>query len=200
MHEQHWPSRRRRVRTIFMVVIGAVIVAAIERGTAQSKNQNVLPAPTYSSTENILLPIVEGSSQPRNPHSRTLIARISVPTANIQNLGVTLGTDQTTLGTGLAGAYPWSGPGQTGRWAMAGHRIGAGGPFRNLDEVKVGDAILVSANLMKYTYRVTSVREVEPTDLSVLDGSADNAEIVLITCTPISTFSKRLIVTGVLEN
>ena len=200
MHEQQWPSRSRRVRTIIMVFIGVVVVAIIERGSSQNKNQNVLPNPSYSADEKILLPIVEVSSQPNNPRSRSLIARISVPSANIKNLGVTLGTDQTTLGTGLAGAYPWSGPGQTGAWAMAGHRIGAGGPFRNLDAVKVGDTISVSANLMNFTYRVTTVREVAPTDLSVLDGSADKSEIVLITCTPVPTFAKRLVVTGVLEN
>ena len=183
-----------------MVFVGVVVVAVIERGTSKSTTQNALPNPTYSAPDKILLPIVEATSQPRNPHSRSLLARISIPSANVKNLGVTLGTDQETLATGLAGAYPWSGPGQTGVWAMAGHRIGAGGPFRDLDAVKVNDTISVSANLMNFTYRVTSVREVEPTDLSVLDGFADKSEIVLITCTPISTFTKRLVVRGVLEN
>lgn len=125
-----------------------------------------------------------------------LIGTLWVPSAEISGLGITRGVDQATLDTGLAGAYEWSGPGETGVFAMAAHRIGAGAPFWHLNQTHVGDYITVKADKHHYVYQVTSVQEVSPSDVSVLNGSADKSEIVLITCTPIPEFTKRLVITG----
>jgi sortase A len=125
-----------------------------------------------------------------------IIGTLSVPTARISGLGITRGVDQATLDTGLAGAYEWSGPGETGVFAMAAHRIGAGAPFGSLNKTQVGDYITVTADTHNYVYQVTRVQEVSPNDVSVLNGSADKSEIVLITCTPIPEFTKRLVVTA----
>lgn len=158
------------------------------------------PQPSISSAVPTLPKLDTREGVAPKPTTTTLehkiIGTLSVPAAQIVGLGITRGIDDSTLDTGLAGAYEWSGPGETGVFAMAGHRIGAGGPFRYLNQIHVGDSITVRSERHEYTYRTTRVQEVSPTDVSVLNGSADKSEIVLITCTPIPAFTKRLVVTG----
>ena len=192
--------RRRRNRTVLMFILGIVIVGIIDKGSQRLSQPNPSLSPSATTSSKDLAPIAESSSAPQPIRNRTLIGRLSIASAKINKLGITLGTDQQTLDTGLAGAYEWSGPGQTGVFAMAGHRLGAGGPFRHLDAVSVGDMIEISANLMNFHYRVTSVGEVDASDTSVLDGPADRAQIALITCTPMYDFSRRLVVIGELTD
>ena len=45
-------------------------------------------------------------------------------------------------------------PGQVGNFAVAGHRVGKGEPFLNLDQVKAGDAIVVETETTWYVYCV----------------------------------------------
>ena len=45
-------------------------------------------------------------------------------------------------------------PGQTGDFAVAGHRVGKGEPFLNLDQIKAGDAIVVETETTWYVYCV----------------------------------------------
>ena len=45
-------------------------------------------------------------------------------------------------------------PGQVGNFAMAGHRVGKGEPFLNLDKLKPGDAVVVETKSFWYVYRV----------------------------------------------
>ena len=86
-------------------------------------------------------------------------------------------------------------------FSISAHRVGAGGPFLNLDKMKTDDSITVTDdNGMEFSYRVTSIEIVEPDDISVLKGPKDESRLVLITCTPIETYADRLVVTAVLEN
>lgn len=45
-------------------------------------------------------------------------------------------------------------PGQIGNFAMAGHRVGKGEPFLNLDQLVPGDAVVVQTASYWYVYRV----------------------------------------------
>lgn len=66
-----------------------------------------------------------------------------------------------------------------------------------LDEIEVGDDIYVERADHTYRYVVTEKFVVEPADTRVLDATSD-AQIILITCTPIRVATHRLIVKGVL--
>ncbi|NJL94739.1 MAG: sortase [Anaerolineae bacterium] len=67
---------------------------------------------------------------------------------------------------------------------LAGHvelvdgRVGA---FGQLDKMVVGDEIVLTEQGREYRYRVTEIREVEPTDLSVVYPTATE-RLTLITC------------------
>jgi sortase A len=45
-------------------------------------------------------------------------------------------------------------PGQVGNFAVAGHRVGKGEPFLNLDKLQSGDAVIVETKTEWYVYRV----------------------------------------------
>jgi sortase A len=87
-------------------------------------------------------------------------------------------------------AYPWE---ESGRVAIAGHRTTYGQPFWSLDELRRGDLIRVVTEFGRFDYRVTRLREVLPTDGWVLEQT-DRPTLVLTTCTPRFTASRRLIV------
>ncbi len=96
-------------------------------------------------------------------------------------------------------------PGQTGNFAVAGHRVTAGNPFWSLPSMKDGDLVYIQTRLNNYTYRVTGKKMVAPTDTAVLDPVPGHPRqrptqrmITLITCDPAWTGTHRVIVTGVL--
>jgi sortase A len=60
-------------------------------------------------------------------------------------------------------------PGQVGNFAIAGHRVGKGEPFLNLDHLKPGDAVIIQTATDWYVYKVLG---------SVATGSL-NAETVV---------------------
>ena len=96
-------------------------------------------------------------------------------------------------------------PGQVGNFAVAGHRVTAGNPFWSLPSLRSGDLVYIQTKLDNFTYRVTTEKQVLPTDVGVLDPvpghpgqRAVQRLITLITCNPAWTGTHRVIVTGVL--
>jgi sortase A len=114
-------------------------------------------------------------------------------------------------------------PGQVGNFAVAGHRVGKGEPFLNLDRLVPGDAIIVETKSQWYVYRVKgatsppdlSVRGadgvpgrevVNPTDGSVLLPVPDHPGVqateslmTMTTCDPKFTAEHRMIVYAALD-
>lgn len=92
-------------------------------------------------------------------------------------------------------------PGELGNAAIAGHRTGHGGPFYDLDDLDPGDEILVTTRLgQAYVYLVTDSLIVDPTDYQVItDSDPSLATLTLVTCDPIGTSSRRLVVHSTLD-
>ncbi len=65
--------------------------------------------------------------------------------------------------------------------------------FSILDKLVVGDVIYVNYNHRRYTYKVYETKVVSPRDTSVLQ-QGDSSILTLMTCTPVGTNYKRLIV------
>jgi LPXTG-site transpeptidase (sortase) family protein len=68
--------------------------------------------------------------------------------------------------------------------------------FARLGELKVGDEYWVFYNGDRYRYIVQSKKEIKPSDVSVLDQPIDERISTLMTCTPIGTTLRRLIITA----
>jgi sortase A len=113
-------------------------------------------------------------------------------------------------------------PGQIGNFAVAGHRVGKGEPFLNLNLLKPGDAVIVQTESMWFVYRVLgNVKTgnlsavgadgipgrqiVLPADGQVVDPVPDRPGatpterlMTMTTCHPKFTASHRMIVHAVL--
>lgn len=106
------------------------------------------------------------------------------------------------------GHYPGTAmPGDTGNFAVAGHRVGFGRPFYRIDELQVGDPLVVRTADTWYVYKVTSSAIVPPTDVAVIapvpgapEQAPDQATITLTTCHPVFSTRERFIVHGVLDS
>lgn len=73
--------------------------------------------------------------------------------------------------------------------------------FSNLPKTKPGSDIFVNYNDREYTYRVTKVFEVKPSELWVLKQNYNAKTIKVITCVPPGTTLRRLVVEGsLIEN
>ena len=189
-------ERKTKVTSAFAIISVGLCCALI--GYWISHSHNAPNELATASTQVTALPSFNASipSPSATTNNRLVIGTLDVPSANIHALPIAPGTDEATLNTGMAGAYTWSSPGEPGVFSMAGHRVGAGGPFRHLNLVHVGDRITVLSSGTLFTYRVISNDIVSPSDTSVLNGPANESRVVLITCTPLDTFAKRIVVTG----
>lgn len=97
-------------------------------------------------------------------------------------------------------------PGGLGNFAIAGHRTTYGKPFNRIEELAVGDPLVVQTAQAWYVYRVTSTQVVGPSDVSVIapvpgePGAQPTARsITLTTCHPMYSARQRYIVHGELD-
>lgn len=91
--------------------------------------------------------------------------------------------------------------GEQGNAAIAAHRAKTKGRlFNRLNEIEVGDEIVVEVGNQTYVYETDKISIVKPTDVSVLKrGAGDEAMLTLITCEPIVNPTHRLIVRAKLK-
>lgn len=66
--------------------------------------------------------------------------------------------------------------------------------FALLHKLEVGDEYYIYSKGKKYSYRVMEIFEIQPNDISVLDQPTDQKISTLMTCTPVGTTLRRLIV------
>ena len=70
------------------------------------------------------------------------------------HFAIVQGTDADSLDKGPGHYAGTALPGQLGNFAIAGHRVGKGEPFLNLDQLEPGDAVVVETRANWYVYRV----------------------------------------------
>ncbi len=167
-----------------------------------------------------LLPLTKSAADAKNqipalalsvapPDTRLIIPRINrnVPVINVSTESL-LKKDWAQLEKDMQQAlqfgvihYPGTArPGQQGNIVVTGHSSyfpWDPGRFKDvfavLHDVRKGDQILLYNNQKRYIYEVSEIKKVWPSDLDVLQPSTDN-KLTLITCTPVGTNLKRLIV------
>lgn len=128
------------------------------------------------------------------------------------------GTDDAALEQGPGHYSGTAVPGQIGNFAVAGHRVGKGEPFLNLDQLKPGDAVVVQTAGNWYVYRVLGDRHrgdlgatdaqgvpgreiVVPSQVEVIDPVPDHpgqtptrAVMTMTTCHPKYSANNRMVV------
>lgn len=118
---------------------------------------------------------------------RLRIARIGLSAVVVQ------GTAAASLrsGPGIYDSTPFPGTGAT--TAIAGHRTTYGAPFRHIDALRRGDAIVLEMPYGRFAYAVSATRIVDPADVSVLDRDG-RVGLVLTACHPLFSAAKRIVV------
>ena len=126
------------------------------------------------------------------------MAIIRIPKIDVDYV-VVEGTDTEALKKGPGHytdtAEPWQ---DTGRVGIAGHRTTYGAPFWSLNELRVGDRIVLATEYGIFDYRVARTVVTPPSGLlpsgeSVLRQTVDPS-LVLTTCNPRFSASTRLVV------
>lgn len=92
-------------------------------------------------------------------------------------------------------------PGQIGNTVITGHSAGdiySSNPYKfifsGLERLESGDTIYIDYQGTRYTYAVYEKRVVAPNDVASLQYSGDEAILTLVTCTPLGTSEKRLLI------
>jgi len=128
------------------------------------------------------------------------------------------GVSQTQLAQGPGHYIGTAMPGEQGNASFAGHRVGRGSPFLDLDKLRPGDPIIVETADAWFTYRVlgdpatgsftgdpsgipgqeivlpTQVSVISPTPDGPAGGPATGAYLTLTTCHPKFSAHQRLII------
>lgn len=68
--------------------------------------------------------------------------------------------------------------------------------FAGLNDLENGDNIEIQTSSKHYIYRVTAKKIIEPTDVSVANQDMSKKKLTLMTCWPIGSTAKRLVVIG----
>ena len=114
-----------------------------------------------------------------------------------------------TLDTIGIGHYPGTQmPGEVGNFAVAAHRTGFGGaPFYLMDELRVGDPIVVETADGWYTYIFRTLEYVRPTAVDVLSAVPQDTltgvggrYLTMTSCSPRHTIAERIIAYSVFDS
>lgn len=155
-------------------------------------SSSLLPStgPSASAT-----PTPRTSSEPPTSYVQSTIegkafALMYIPRLRNQVWGIPIvkGIGAQSLARGI-GYYPDSAaPGTHGNFAVAGHRATHGEPFRNIDQLRVGDEVIVRTRDAWFTYKLTRDELVRPKDTWVIDpvprGLKPGPLMTIITCHP----------------
>ncbi|UZN03389.1 class E sortase [Cellulomonas sp. S1-8] len=159
----------------------------------------------------------DGIAEPRRdeppvmdePAHATTFATLQVPRwVGEQERPISQGTDRPTVLDVLGiGHYEGTAmPGGVGNFALAGHRVTFGKPFNRIEELQVGDAMVVRTTDTWYVYKVTATEVVMPAEVRVIapvpnqpDATPTERFITLTTCHPMFSARERYVVHGVLD-
>ncbi|MEW6058609.1 MAG: sortase [Actinomycetota bacterium] len=126
----------------------------------------------------------------------TAVAILKIPGISLDII-VVEGTDSADLVKGPGHytdtAYPWQDHGRVG---IAGHRTTYLHPFFHLDQVRVGDPIVLETEYGTFRYAVTRVFSIPTAGSGVVLHQTGEPTLVLTTCDPPYSASRRLIVTA----
>lgn len=115
----------------------------------------------------------------------------------------TVFVDSNDLSAGLAQLPGSALPGEKGNLFISGHSAvsrffgGKKGVFAKLSDLKKGDEIIIEAGNSKFVYRVSQIKIVDPSDLSVISTPDEVGRYIsLMTCVPPGLNFRRLVVIG----
>jgi len=90
-------------------------------------------------------------------------------------------------------------PGEDGNLVLSAHNDIFGEIFRDLDQLKPGDQIIIFTSQRSYSYVVIDTQVVEPTAVEVM-GPTSKPTVTLISCYPYLVDNQRIVVSARLQS
>jgi sortase A len=208
LHQVQSSVKKARASRHFVPITAAVVVVLLflflQYNRVLIANVQAYVSPGSIDPQNIV--IDPSADVTVSPESRLIIPKINVDVPVQYDVGSDYASQMKAMETGVAHfAIPGasSHPGQIGNTAIAGHSsndlLDVGDYkfiFAQLDKLQVGDSMYANYQGKRYTYTVTNVAVVKPTEVSALVYATDKPVMTLITCTPLGTALNRLLVTA----
>lgn len=200
-------NKVRNIISIALIVIGLILLFMAFRGKAETKVMqdkllekfNTIYESDQGASENQQ---TEETQEEEKDHTYDYISMVNpiaileIPKINLKVV-VAEGTEDNIIKYAVGHFEETAMPGDTGNFALAGHRnFDTGEFFLKLDRLANGDEMKVTTlDGTVYTYSVTNSFVVQPQDTYILEESEEPI-ITLVTCT--YDGSERLIVQGAL--
>lgn len=124
--------------------------------------------------------------------------RIQIPAIRIDSV-IVHGTDWEQLKKGVGHYLGSANPGERGNLVLAGHNDIYGEVFRDLDQLKTGDEVIVYSGEQRYRYIITASRIVGPTQVEVM-ATTREPTLTLISCYPYLIDTQRIAVFADLQS
>lgn len=208
-HHVRRASRKQLMRGAMLLSFVSVAVYALLFGDALWYSLNT---PTASSSQITIPPVPVTTTEPTTPTptpapylpENTLYypdVNISVPL--VWDIGLDPAESKEALTKGAMHIAGTAKPGQQGMVALSCHSSGYiwdSNPYKTacatLNKAQPGQNIALNYQNRMYTYTVSRIYEVKPSDLDILNDNRASG-LRLITCTPIGTNLRRLVVEAV---
>lgn len=182
---------------VFAIVLNApVILSQINYFLHPPKTQPSVSLPTQANN------VSTNQAEVVAPENVLIISKINANAPLVMEPSQQEANIQKALQNGVVHYAGTAVPGEVGNVVVVGHSSNDWWEpgnykfvFALLDKLTVGDKIQVNYSSKKYVYEVSNTKVVLPTDLSVLNQTSEPT-LTLITCTPVGTNWKRLIVTA----
>ena len=128
---------------------------------------------------------------------------VELGTMEMPKIGVTKtlfeGVSLTVLDYG-PGHWPGTAmPGHVGNVVIGGHRTSHDRPFRNIDQLVVGDEMILTTSEGRFVYRVTGTEIVKPDAIWIIDQT-EAFTATLFACHPVGSTKERFVVYLELDN
>jgi sortase A len=124
--------------------------------------------------------------------------RIRIESINV-DAPVVQGDGWEDLKSGVGQHIGTADPGQKGNLVLSAHNDVFGQLFKDLDQLKEGDRVIVYTNQHQYVYTITGWEVVSPTQVDVMDNTQAST-LTLISCYPYLVDTQRIVVKAVLQN
>jgi sortase A len=143
-------------------------------------------------------PEIEDRYRARTLRDGDALTDIKIPKLGVDTT-VVQGISRSALRAG-AGHYPDTPlPCEQGNVAIAGHRTTFGKPFADVDQLKLGDTIILETPVGSCTYQVSRDPFItHPRDTAVIANTPNQRTLTLTTCHPKGSARQRLIVQATL--
>ena len=123
--------------------------------------------------------------------------RIVIPAIDVDAL-IVEGDTWEQLKLGVGHHLNTADPGERGNMVLSGHNDIYGETFRHLDDLELGDEVIIYAGERPYRYLVRAKQIVEPTEVGVL-ASTTKPVATLISCYPYMVDTHRIVVVAELQ-